>query len=179
MEAQNVLTMKAAKRFVLGGRATITITNGQGDHFTYRIRKWNPKDRLTGNLNPNITKWFVGVLTDSDNESAYSDLGELDQQTLQLRQPAYSGRRRPYVSSEAKSFKVAVWMFAHIAHEQEFTGKSAGYSVRHSGRCGRCARKLTTPESIDTGFGPECSSVLGIEWKEYSTVPEQQPMLPV
>ena len=28
--------------------------------------------------------------------------------------------------------------------------------VWHEGRCGRCARKLTDPTSIASGFGPEC-----------------------
>ena len=27
----------------------------------------------------------------------------------------------------------------------------------HSGCCGRCGRKLTVPESIDTGLGPVCA----------------------
>jgi len=29
--------------------------------------------------------------------------------------------------------------------------------VHHEGRCGRCNRKLTVPESIENGLGPECA----------------------
>jgi hypothetical protein len=29
--------------------------------------------------------------------------------------------------------------------------------VLHSGRCGRCGRTLTTPDSIERGLGPECA----------------------
>lgn len=29
------------------------------------------------------------------------------------------------------------------------------------GKCGRCARRLTTPESVQLGFGPECAKLLG------------------
>ncbi|WP_373093047.1 DUF6011 domain-containing protein [Zhongshania sp.] len=32
----------------------------------------------------------------------------------------------------------------------------------HAGKCGRCARKLTDPVSISTGFGPHCRSELGV-----------------
>ena len=32
-----------------------------------------------------------------------------------------------------------------------------GYEARHEGRCARCGRALTVPESIDSGFGPECA----------------------
>jgi hypothetical protein len=37
-----------------------------------------------------------------------------------------------------------------------------GCEVYHEGRCGRCNRKLTVPESIETGLGPECASKLGL-----------------
>lgn len=41
-------------------------------------------------------------------------------------------------------------------------GKTAGQDlpeceVWHEGRCGRCGRKLTVPESIETGIGPDCA----------------------
>ena len=32
----------------------------------------------------------------------------------------------------------------------------------HEGVCGRCGRRLTVPESIDTGFGPECVKRMGL-----------------
>lgn len=34
--------------------------------------------------------------------------------------------------------------------------------VYHTGKCGRCGKKLTTPESILTGLGPECCKKVGI-----------------
>ena len=30
----------------------------------------------------------------------------------------------------------------------------------HEGRCGRCGRKLTVPESIEAGYGPECINLV-------------------
>ena len=33
--------------------------------------------------------------------------------------------------------------------------------VIHSGRCGRCARKLTVPESVASGFGRSAPSLSG------------------
>jgi hypothetical protein len=33
-----------------------------------------------------------------------------------------------------------------------------GYKVQHAGRCGRCARTLTVPSSIELGLGPECAT---------------------
>lgn len=34
--------------------------------------------------------------------------------------------------------------------------------VFHSGKCGVCGKKLTTPESILTGLGPQCAKRVGI-----------------
>jgi len=31
-----------------------------------------------------------------------------------------------------------------------------GLNFFHEGKCGKCGRKLTTPESIKNGFGPTC-----------------------
>lgn len=36
--------------------------------------------------------------------------------------------------------------------------------IRHEGKCGRCGRALTRPESIDTGLGPECAAKMGRDW---------------
>jgi len=35
-----------------------------------------------------------------------------------------------------------------------------GAEVWHSGRCGRCHRTLTTPESVARGIGPECAKIM-------------------
>ena len=33
--------------------------------------------------------------------------------------------------------------------------------VWHEGICGRCGRKLTVPESVERGLGPECAGLVG------------------
>ena len=38
----------------------------------------------------------------------------------------------------------------------------ATFEFWHEGRCAACARRLTVPNSIATGFGPECADRLGI-----------------
>jgi hypothetical protein len=35
-------------------------------------------------------------------------------------------------------------------------GKYAGTYGQHTGKCGRCGRKLTDPQSIARGIGPDC-----------------------
>jgi hypothetical protein len=36
-----------------------------------------------------------------------------------------------------------------------------GFEVWHEGRCGRCGKPLTVPESIASGFGPDCIQKVG------------------
>lgn len=168
--ANNVLSMKDAKRFVTAGKAFVTISNGRGEHFTFKIVEWKRRD----NDSRQTKRFSVAVLVAPDNEKDYAPLGILYTSTWTL----YPSSRPDAVTSTSKQFKVAEWMFSHIAKEQEFSGKSSGYSLRHDGRCGRCALKLTTPESIDTGYGPECASVMGVEWKESPIDTETPGMLP-
>jgi hypothetical protein len=46
----------------------------------------------------------------------------------------------------------AAWLFGHLLERRPLPR----CTVHHEGRCGRCGRTLTVPESIESGFGPEC-----------------------
>jgi hypothetical protein len=65
------------------------------------------------------------------------------------------------VSKDAPSAKAFSWLHAAIDSGVDLTDK---VEVRHAGKCGHCGRKLTVPESVDTGIGPDCAKKLGIEW---------------
>lgn len=66
------------------------------------------------------------------------------------------GRKSKIEASDPRS-EGFDWFIRHLA-----TDYQTSLEVRHSGRCGYCGRHLTTPESVDTGFGPDCSALLGI-----------------
>lgn len=46
------------------------------------------------------------------------------------------------------------WFWRTLNSENPFP---EGFEFWHEGRCGKCARRLTVPESIAQGFGPECA----------------------
>jgi len=128
------------KRFMLAGKATFTVSNPEtGNHFTYRVRA---KDIGEGR-----TLHFVQVLTGPDNESSYSYLGTIFEGTT------YKHGRKSRISESAPSARAFEWVFSRITTGEDLKG----VCVQHAGRCGR---KLTVPESISTGFGPECASLL-------------------
>lgn len=133
--------------FILGGRAILTMI-GKSTRYTFKVRRADPTER-----NPNPSLFFVSVMTGTDNEAGYTYLGVLDQQTGAVRPSR--GSKLP---QDHPAFVAASWAFPQVFMH----GRLPGGQVLHAGRCGRCARLLTDPDSIRTGFGPECRDKLGI-----------------
>lgn len=141
-----ITDIAAIKRFVLGGNARFTLVSVRtGTRFTYRARR--PSE---------ATATFVSLLSGPDNESAYEFLGSI------FPDGSYRHGRRSRISETAASAAAFAWFHAIVAAGRV----PATLEFWHEGRCGRCGRALTVPESIATGFGPECAGILGIELVE-------------
>lgn len=135
-------SIDAIKTFVLAGRATITVrSRATNTRFTYRIR--SPR---TNNRNRPI--WFVQLLSGADNENSYQYLGNI------YGDHSYRHGRKSRITTDANSARAFNWFWSVIQSGNEALLRQA--EVWHEGRCGRCGRKLTVPESIVSGFGPEC-----------------------
>lgn len=128
------------RKFMLAGNAVFTLRSEKtGNRFTYRVRQ--PQD-----MDPKKPIWFVSVLTGSDNDSDYAYLGYI------IGTSYLHGHSKSRIGAEAPSAKAASWTFHRLLHGAPITG----VEFFHEGRCGRCGRRLTVPESIESGFGPEC-----------------------
>jgi hypothetical protein len=128
-----VLSPKTAK-----GSATFTVVSeNTGTRFTYKVAGGGDKP------------FFVKVLTGSDNEGDYSYLGTIFDDGARL-VPKRDGR----ISATAPSFKALRFTLAVLNSDDEFP---PAFSFWHEGRCGKCGRKLTDPESIERGIGPVCA----------------------
>jgi hypothetical protein len=140
---------KTARRFVTAGHAIFTVANATGDHYTYRVTRREFADERV--------LYFVGLLTGPNNDSDYTYLGVLDPLTLDVRLT-----RASHYTDASTPVRVIRWALHLIGTCRELP---TGYRLHHEGHCGRCGRTLTTPESTDTGFGPDCAALLGIDWK--------------
>lgn len=129
--------------YAAAGNATFTL-QGRHSRFTYRVR-----------LNDAGTLYFVGVLTGSDNTSDYSYLGTV---ACEERAP-YKHGRKSRVGEDAPSVRAFAWFWRALTTKDEEA--LAQVEFRHEGRCGRCNRLLTVPESLDRGIGPECWEKMG------------------
>ena len=147
----NELAPTAILPFVTSARpgrtkgATVTIQNtATGNRATFRFRKPALKEGQDEAHAP----VFVDVMSGPDNESHFSFVGTLHGNVLDVSRFA---KAAPAKVAQAKV--MLDWTLAAAAK-----GDLRTVRVQHSGCCGRCGRKLTVPESIDIGLGPECAN---------------------
>ena len=129
------------KNFIFGGNATFTVINTQTkNRFTFRVKQ--PKN--------NKSVFFVSVLNGSDNNSNYTFIGTYFNKTSN-----YIHGKKSHITKDAQSAKVINWFFSRFIDSEE---KYPFIQVYHEGKCGKCGRKLTTPDSVKKGLGPICSN---------------------
>lgn len=172
-------TTETITKFLTAGNATFTLS-AAGRHFTYRVQK--PKERKDDPEAP----LFVKVLTGPDNEASYSfagtvfprftppevlkakfteEHGQPDLADEAISQGPYADgmvevlRANFRTSPKAKVSPKAesVRWFLRFLDVLQTGSLPEALTFQHSGRCGRCGRKLTVPSSIQTGLGPECA----------------------
>lgn len=117
--------------FVKGGNSTFTLkSKNTGKHFTFRAKK-----KEAGPV-------FVSVLTGT----GFEFLGVIDE----------SGYRTGFKSKfKADSCQATAfsWFWRNAA------SLPPTCEFHHEGRCCRCGRRLTDPESLAKGIGRECESL--------------------
>lgn len=126
-----------AYNFLLGGKATLTFrSRNTGNRFTYMIEQSND-ERM----------FFVKMLTGSNNETDYQYLGHIF-----ARDRTYVHGKKSRITADSPGAKAFIWVYYQLMDKK----LPDTLEVWHEGVCGRCRRKLTVPESVRSGFGPEC-----------------------
>lgn len=128
-------------KFALGGNATFTATSRKtGTRFTYKVRQPRPE-----------TPHFVKLLTGPDNETDYVFFGTIFPDGTFRHSPKSS------IGPDSPSALAFAWIWKH----RNDLALAEKVEVHHEGRCCCCGRKLTVPESIESGIGPECAKKMG------------------
>ena len=136
---RTTLLQDQLKDFIFAGNATITLeSKTTGNWYTYKIQQSKAKPTLD----------YIRRLSGSDNDADYAYIGCVYSDS------EYFSPVKPYNAADKelwpKSIFVIAWLFKHIDNCTDLI------NVYHEGKCCRCGRKLTTPESIQLGIGPEC-----------------------
>lgn len=133
------LSPEDVKAFVLGGNATFTLQSGKtGAYFTFKVKRHKEDKDL----------YFVRLLVNSDNTKDYRYVAcyYADRKVLHLAKPWNDVT----IESCPPSIRAIKFLFNRL------DDIPTQLIVYHEGRCARCGRILTTPDSIKRGFGPEC-----------------------
>ena len=131
-----------AREFVTAGRAVFTLS-GRESRYTYQVSR-----------SEDGAVYFVALLTGPDNTADYTYLGLLQPDSgrvILTRKSTYTDQSRPVVALR--------WALGIL-----WQGRALPEPARlqHVGKCGRCGRALTVPESIDRGIGPERCDQRGV-----------------
>jgi len=127
-----IIKHESALNFIFGGKSFVTFLNTKSENrFTFKVVK-HKKDDI----------FFVNVLTNPD---VYTFIGT-------VKNGFYKHSSKSNIGVESQSVKV----FNYVIDKLKQNKLSDIIEIYHDGRCGKCGRQLTVPESILTGFGPEC-----------------------
>jgi len=131
----------AVRKFIFAGNAYITIRSAKtGVRFTFRVKAKKSSD--DGRI-----IHFVSLLRGPSNEDDFAYMGCIIAHTT------FSFTQKSRVTAKALSAKAWLWLFDCMIHDKPM---SPSLEIWHEGRCGVCGRRLTVPESVSTGYGPEC-----------------------
>ena len=141
------------KSFVLAGRAVFTLEIPQAfrdaqefcsPHYTFKVTHKEASAEFP-------EAWFVNLLTGPDNTSDFTYVGQLLPHTGQI-----SFTRKSKFHPNTLFCRLFNRAMANVWSGTTEKITAAGFDLHHEGKYGRCGRALTVPESIKSGFGPEC-----------------------
>lgn len=141
MTARPITDPEQALRFMLAGKATFTVRSERtGEHLTFQVRNW--KKAKHGPMH------FVSVRTGND----FATVGAIRDRA------SFGHTRRSDLPADDPRVRGFRYVFEHLCQRKAMPPRC---EVWHEGQCGRCARPLTDPVSIERGIGPECIKKVG------------------
>jgi hypothetical protein len=158
-----------ALQYMLAGRCIVTLESiANGDRETYLIEqvvdevKGKDADGNEKTEKVRRDKFFVSLLTGSDNTKNYRYLGFIDKKFGGHAFRTTGGTKKNKAASAENINRFGDTLRDLVA------GKNNGHQTRiwHHGICGRCTKTLTVPASIATGLGPVCAKAMGVDMKK-------------
>jgi hypothetical protein len=138
------------KSFVVAGRATFTV---EPSAKSLEVAKGQMKPWYTFRVKYSKARghYYIELLTGPENTKDYTYVGRLIPETGDVRLTGASK-----YSETSYPVRIARNVLARLWAGQGDIIAGQGWKVKSSSRCCRCGRKLTTPESLTRGIGPEC-----------------------
>lgn len=145
----------AFPHFFFAGNAVLTFRNNEtGSHMTIKVKQ--VKDKKDRKIKLPIFFVYVSLL--GDGQTGYRFGGTVFQETMSI-------KLGQSVQEGSQLYKVMRFIWDSLRNPESLRGK---VSLLHEGKCLRCCMPLTRPESINTGFGPDCLEYVLAANKEIS-----------
>lgn len=106
--------------------------------------------------------WLVKVLYGPDNRRDYVYVGQMHPKFTpqgELSHVVFQHTPKSAFPASSKPFQAWNFLTRSTLHAKGKIPKDL--AVYHEGKCGRCGRKLTVPESVSSGLGPICIKRVG------------------
>lgn len=125
-----------------------TVKNREtGEYRTFKIRTISEDSRFAPG------ERTIAILTSPDNNRGYTQFGFVTDAGIAIWRKKQGGKNQAW--TKWQWFAFMVWdVLTNDGAVMKEKGKE--YDVELSKRCLRCNRRLTTPESLKHGIGPEC-----------------------
>lgn len=147
LNRENMLSVLTA------GKAEFSLQNEESKkHFTYVLVKAKSDSGVKQNQEGKQV-YFVKVCRDY-MEFQYAGVLIIEQE----QGAKYFRGRKGKINPDAESIKGLLWLINKLLRGQEIPEVMQVY---HFGKCCRCGRTLTDPESVKLGVGPECIKLIG------------------
>lgn len=136
------LEQSKAIEFMFAGNATFTFLSvPTKNRYTYKMQRGVKSSHII----------FVSLLVGSNNEKDYQTFATISTKNGVPEFNTFPYKNMPLESPAKRAFKKVLFF---LLTEQELDW----LEIWHEGTCCRCGRKLTVPESIESGIGPECAT---------------------
>lgn len=144
---RRLTTTDDIRQFLMAGNAYVTIRSvATGRRYTYRVSRAKYAEDESG-------PYYVCVVSD---ETLY--LGTI------RRNGRFDATAASALPSDAEQFRGFGWFWT-VVREGDDRKLNEQAEVWHEGRCGACGRRLTLPESIRRGLGPDCAQRRRWRWQ--------------
>lgn len=130
------------RNYLLAGKAVITLVSEKTQQrYTYKII--TKKDLQNAFSGPYVS--FIYVKTGPD-EFVYMGM---------MKNCWITPTHASVLREDSECFKAFKWFYQRLLNNN-----LDGLQVWHEGRCGKCGKSLTVPESIARGLGPHCREIV-------------------
>lgn len=138
----HIIPQNEALKFITAGNSIFTfVFNKEEVRYTYKAISSTDQMYLS-----------IKLLTGPDNTKHYSDIYFFNVSREGLPVLTYRINNKVYETSQSVVLFKKVFRSLILRPDEEIYG----LEIWHEGRCCRCGRTLTVPESIANGIGPEC-----------------------